>query len=211
VELNTWSGDDLDAARAAFGRIPPVEDASVDFRMKYLWLGGLVASAEGDWATAVERHTRALQLGERSVPGSIMVNTYRCLLARTLRLAGRTDDAADRLLSALEAVSSSPAPRSWAAHSTWVVESSAGLLAAAGAAEPAARLMAAASALRVELDAPMPYWDRPRFEPDLQRVRDQLGSADFEAAWSRGLELDLDRAVRLAQAELAALTDRSSA
>ena len=48
----------------------------------------------------------------------------------------------------------------------------------------------------------MPYWDRPRHDADLQRIRDQLGDAGFDAAWSAGLELDLSGALRLARAEL---------
>ena len=122
-----------------------------------------------------------------------------------MRWSGRTDEAAARFERALTFLPRTRATRRWAGHSTWVVESVAGLLAEVGAVEPAARLMAAAHRGRRELDAPMPYWDRRRYEPDLQRIREQLDDAKFDAAWSSGLELDLPTAFRLAQDELSAL------
>jgi hypothetical protein len=91
-----------------------------------------------------------------------------------------------------------------------VVESVAGLLGEVGAVEPAAQLMGSAHHSRCELDAPMPYWDRPRHDPDLQRIRNDLGDTNFDAAWSSGLELDLLTAVQLAQAELSKLVGISA-
>jgi hypothetical protein len=88
-----------------------------------------------------------------------------------------------------------------------VVESVAGLLADVGAVELAARLMGSAHRSRGELDAPMPYWDRPRHDPDMQRIRDHLGDTDFDSAWSSGVELDLRTAIRLAQAELSKMCE----
>ncbi len=47
VELDIWS-DDLEGARSAFERIPALDDAPLEFRVKRLWLGGQLAGAEGD-------------------------------------------------------------------------------------------------------------------------------------------------------------------
>jgi hypothetical protein len=178
--------------------------------MKRLWLEGQLAGADGNWDRAIECHTLAVELVERSMPGSIVANTYRCLLGWTMRWSGRTGDAAARFAQALTFLPTTGATRRWAGHSTWVVESVAGLLAEVGAVEPAARLMAAAHHGRCELNAPMPYWDQPRYEPDLQRIRDQFGDTNFDAAWSSGLEVDLPTAVRLAQAELSKLIGHAS-
>jgi predicted ATPase/DNA-binding winged helix-turn-helix (wHTH) protein len=210
VELNIWSGHDLDVARSVFDRVPAFDDASLEFRMKRLWLEGQLAGADGNWDRAIDCHTRAVELGERAMRGSIMANTFRCLLGWTLRWSGRTGEAAARFAQALTFLPRTGATRRWASHSTWVVESVAGLLAEVGAVEPAARLMAAAHHSRCELNAPMPYWDQPRHEPDLQRIRDQLGDTTFDAAWTSGLELDLSIAVRLAQAELSQLIGHAS-
>ena len=209
IELDIWS-DDLEGARSAFERVPALDDAPLEYRVKRLMLGGQLAGAEGNWDRAIEWHTLAVELCERSMPGSIMANTQRCLLGWTMRWSGRKGEAAARFERALTFLPRTHAPRRWAGHSTWVVESVAGLLAEVGAVEPAARLMAAAHRGRRELDAPMPYWDRPRYEPDLQRIRDQLDDAKFDAAWSRGLELELPTAFRLAQDELSGLIGHES-
>jgi predicted ATPase/DNA-binding winged helix-turn-helix (wHTH) protein len=205
VELNIWSGYDLDVARSVFERVPAFDDASPEFRMKRLWLEGQLAGAEDNWERAIECHELAVELGERSMPGAIVANTYRCLLGWTLRWAGRYSEAAARFEQALTFLPAAGASRRWAGHATWAVESVAGLLAEVGAVEPAATLLGSAQHSRCELDAPMPYWDRPRYDPDLQRVRDRLGDINFDAAWSRGCELDLPAAVRLARAELSKL------
>jgi hypothetical protein len=207
VELNIWSGYDTDVARSVFERVPAFDDASVEFRMKRLWIEGQLAGADGNWDRAIECHTLAVELGELSMKGSIVANTFRCLLGWTMRWSGRTSEAAACFGQALAFLPRTGATPRWAGHSTWVVESAAGLLAEVGAVELAARLMASAHHGRCELDAPMPYWDRPRYEPDLQRIRDQLGDPNFDEAWSSGLELDLPTAVRLARAEL---IDRAS-
>jgi predicted ATPase/DNA-binding winged helix-turn-helix (wHTH) protein len=209
IELDIWS-DDLEGARAAFERVPALEDAPLEYRVKRLMLGGQLAGAQGNWDRAIEWHTLAVELCEGSMPGSIMANTQRCLLGWTMRWSGRKGEAAVRFERALTFLPRTHAPRRWAGHSTWVVESVAGLLAEVGAVEPAARLMAAAHRGRRELDAPMPYWDGPRYERDLQRIREQLDDAKFDAAWSRGLELELPTAFRLAEDELSGLIGRES-
>jgi predicted ATPase/DNA-binding winged helix-turn-helix (wHTH) protein/tetratricopeptide (TPR) repeat protein len=209
IELDIWSND-LEGARSAFERVPASDDAPLEYRVRRLWLGGQLAGAVGDWDTAIDWQELAVELCEQSVPGSILANTHRCLLGWTMRWSGRADEAAARFERALTFLPKTSATRQWAGHSTWVVESVAGLLAEVGAVEPAARLMAAAHRERRELDAPMPYWDRARYEPDLQRIREQLDDAKFDAAWSNGLELELPTAFQLAQDELSRLIGRAS-
>lgn len=179
------------AARAAFDRVPEFDDAPLEFRLKRWWLGGLLAGTEGDRDTAVDWHARAVALGDRAMPGAILTNTYRCLLGWAMRHAGRSSDAAamfDRSVGFLRRSRSAPG---WASHAAWVLESVAGFLASVGKAESAAELIASADRARSELDAPMPYWDLARFEPDLQRARNGLDASSFEAAWRRWLGLEL--------------------
>jgi predicted ATPase len=208
VELNVWSGDDVAAARAVFDRIPEFDDAPLEFRMKRWWLGGLLVGAEGDWETAVDWHARAVDLCDRAMPGAILANTYRCLLGWAMRYAGRSTEAAIMLDRSVGFLPSSRSAPGWASHATWVLESVAGLLASVGRAEPSVELIAAADQARRELDAPMPYWDRARYEPDLERAREGLAASSFDAAWTRGLGLELGAAFELARDELNELTTR---
>ena len=56
----------------------------------------------------------------------------------------------------------------------------------------------------------MPYWDRTRYDPDLQRVRDALTPSSFDTSWTHGTGLDLRSAFDLAHDELADLITRPS-
>ena len=55
IELDIW-GDDLEGARSAFERVPALDDAPLEYRVRRLWLGGQLAGAEGDWGRAIEWH-----------------------------------------------------------------------------------------------------------------------------------------------------------
>ena len=46
IELDIWS-DDLEGARSAFERVPALDDAPLEFRVKRLMLGGQLAGAKG--------------------------------------------------------------------------------------------------------------------------------------------------------------------
>ena len=109
IELDIW-GDDLEGARSAFERVPALDDAPLEYRVRRLWLGGQLAAAVGDWDTAIDWQDLAVELCERSVPGSILANTHRCVLGWTMRWSGRTGEAAARFERALDLPAQDPAP-----------------------------------------------------------------------------------------------------
>jgi hypothetical protein len=68
----------------------------------------------------------------------------------------------------------------------------AGLWAAVGRAEPAARLFGAERALRTGVAAP---WFVERYEQDVAAARAARGEAAFAAAWAEGQAMTLEQAV----------------
>jgi tetratricopeptide (TPR) repeat protein len=74
---------------------------------------------------------------------------------------------------------------------------------AIGQARPdrAARLLAAAQALRASIGVPLPPVDRPAVEAAVQAARAALGDAAYDAAWSAWQALSLDEVVAEALAE----------
>jgi hypothetical protein len=122
------------------------------------------------------------------------------LVAWSFRAAGDTRAAASWLGTSLEWVRR----RGVLAQATWVVESAAGLLAAAGWATAAAELFGAAARSREETGA-MPEWDLPVYLADVALARGALAPAEFAAAWERGAALDISAAAELAAEHLAGL------
>jgi hypothetical protein len=64
--------------------------------------------------------------------------------------------------------------------------------------ERSARLIAAASALRTQIGAPILSRERAQQEDQIRDLRAQLSDEVFEAAWEAGQKLSLDEAVALA-------------
>ena len=62
----------------------------------------------------------------------------------------------------------------------------------------AARLFGAAEALREDAAAPMMGMERPEYDAEVDRLRDQLDERAIRSAWAEGRELDADRAVAFA-------------
>ncbi|HEU5431420.1 MAG TPA: tetratricopeptide repeat protein, partial [Thermomicrobiales bacterium] len=79
----------------------------------------------------------------------------------------------------------------------------------ASAPATAARVMAAATALRTESALPLPSVHRAAHERDVARLRDALDPVVFDARWTEGVALSLDEVVRQVR-ELVAL-DRHAA
>ena len=74
----------------------------------------------------------------------------------------------------------------------------ASVLATAGKAEPATRLLAAAAALSDELGAGKRAFVAERNEVTLEKIRARIDEATFDAAWEAGQVLKPDEAVALA-------------
>jgi predicted ATPase/transcriptional regulator with XRE-family HTH domain len=70
-----------------------------------------------------------------------------------------------------------------------------GLAALADRAERAARLLAAADALRVALGAPLPLVERAGYERAVADLRAALGEGQFAEAWATGRALSLEEAI----------------
>jgi predicted ATPase len=81
----------------------------------------------------------------------------------------------------------------------WCLEA---VAAAGGQAQPeqAGRLFAAADALRLAIDAPLPQAERADYERALASVCAALGESAFDAAWQAGRALPVDAALAEAQA-----------
>ena len=65
--------------------------------------------------------------------------------------------------------------------------------AARGRPRSAARLWAAAEALREEIGAPLKDPERARYEPLVAKARDALGEEAFAKAWDEGRRLTPER------------------
>jgi non-specific serine/threonine protein kinase len=81
------------------------------------------------------------------------------------------------------------------------LESIAGVAAARGDPERAARLYGAAAALRRQIDAPVEGWERPVYERGVELARAGLSAEAFEAAWSAGSALPFADIIAEALAE----------
>ena len=85
----------------------------------------------------------------------------------------------------------------------WCLE---GVAAASGndRSEQATRLFAAADALRVAINVPLPHAERPDYDRAVAFVRSTMGDAAFDTAWSGGAVLSMEGAI--AEAQLLAST-----
>ena len=79
-----------------------------------------------------------------------------------------------------------------------VVESLAGVVAAGGAGDIAARLWGAASAVRGVEGWPLPPVVRADYDRDVAAARTQFGETAFAAAWAEGRAMTLEQAIAYA-------------
>jgi hypothetical protein len=82
----------------------------------------------------------------------------------------------------------------------WMFESIAGLAAEVGLLDEAATLFGAADRWRKELLGPMPAWDLPRYQSDLDGLRARSQPESFNAHWNRGAALSWEESVAAARA-----------
>ena len=149
----------------------------------------------GDAATAGPLFERSLTLFEQ-VGDDLGVAYARLGLARVAHRLGAFSVAAAHYLAALAM------RREFGDRRGLVecVEGLAGVAAVTGQAERAVRLLAAASAARETLGAPLPAGARAGYEQAVASARGTLGADRFAAAWAVGRVLTLDEAGVLASA-----------
>jgi tetratricopeptide (TPR) repeat protein len=76
-----------------------------------------------------------------------------------------------------------------------LLEDLAGVLLARGDPGMAARILSSAVAYRTAIGAPALEWRQPAHDRTIARLRESLGPDGYEAAWSAGAALSIDRAV----------------
>lgn len=82
--------------------------------------------------------------------------------------------------------------------SAWCLERLAEIALALGQAEKAARVFGAAAVARASIGSVIDSVDRPEYARNLAALREQLGTARFDAAWAQGSALTLEQAIELA-------------
>ena len=151
---------------------------------------GQVALARGDTSAAETYLEEGLrQLRDQGFTWRLS-ETLRCLgdLARD---RGELDNALERYRESVE-LAHEHGDRLFLAHALGGLAS---IAVARGRPERAARLFAAANAVREQLDASIDGWDRPAYERYLAATRDGLSAEEFTAAWAEGSLLSLDAVV----------------
>jgi DNA-binding CsgD family transcriptional regulator len=116
-------------------------------------------------------------------------------LAHLARLDGELDAADDLAHAGLELSAGTPMPPDLAGH----LDAVAGVAAAEESYEEAARLLAAAEALRRRVGSVPLSWDRAGRDADVEAARQALGPEAFAAAWAEGEALSAGDAVAYAQ------------
>jgi predicted ATPase/DNA-binding SARP family transcriptional activator len=156
---------------------------------------GLIARRRRDLDRARELHTEALAFWER--PGYLggLAFTRSCL-GFVAEEAGDVDTARDHHLAALDAALAQADPRAVALG----FEGLAGVAAARGHADHAARLLGAAHARRAATGVPLPEVERHDVDRIHATATDILGADLVAAAHAAGAALDGDAAVELARA-----------
>jgi predicted ATPase len=76
-----------------------------------------------------------------------------------------------------------------------LLEDLSGVLVARGRPELATRVLSSAVAYRSEIEAPAHEWRQPALDRTMARLLESLGPDAYEAAWSAGSTLSIDRAV----------------
>jgi predicted ATPase/class 3 adenylate cyclase len=154
---------------------------------------GLVALSQGDYARAeplLEESLAALkEVGDRR-------NVCKALYAFGDLAAGRRDYARAVLHYEESLGISIELGIPW--FTALCLERLAGVAAATGNAERAARVFGTAGTLREAIAAPMPAYFRALYKRDLADTRARLGEERFETAWSEGHAMPLEKAISTA-------------
>lgn len=147
---------------------------------------GQIAMAGGDVVTAEQHLTEALRRQRQLGFAWGLGDTLR-YLGDLARDRGDYDTAQSAYRESLD-LANDHGDRRFLAET---LGSMAGLAAAQGQPERAARLFGAAAALREQIDTPVEGWERPAFERGLELTRAALSVDAFDAAWSAGAALSL--------------------
>jgi tetratricopeptide (TPR) repeat protein len=150
---------------------------------------GDVATYQGDYLRALALNEESLALAQTLDSGS----RARSLLHLGLSLREVGDLA--RARRALQESLSLHRERSNRGAIAWCLEGLAGVACAEGLPAQAARLFAAADALREAIGFPVPVGRRGRRERDMTAAREALGEAAFMSLWESGRCIALDRVV----------------
>ena len=161
----------------------------------------------GDLESGVAGLREALAGFSRLSPMDVWTNTTRASLAKALRSLGRYAEAAQLMDDALSFCVDSDAERIWA-HGSWILETSAGLIAEHGDPHAASVIFGAAEACRVATDAEMPVWDLVQYEKDLGILTGRIGEAERAQAWGSGRSMAPEEAAAFARGHLRRLADR---
>ena len=186
----------LDEALARYQELEPALVAGPVYVSQTLLRRGEAALAGGDLAGAA----RYLEEAERRQ----RAQSFAWGLSETLRYLGDLARARGDLDAALGCYRESLALAGERGDPLWAADALdgvAGVAAARGQAERAARLFGAAAALREQLGAAVVPWEHPARERDLAAARAALEPAAFEAAWAAGAALPLEAAVAEALAD----------
>lgn len=158
------------------------------------WMCGELGDRERDQALLAETLS-----GARATSNEQMVGQALHGLAFHANEAGRFEEALDYLHESYE-IHCNLGERPQIPD---VLNRLASVLATAGKADPATRLLAAAAALSDELGAGKRAFVAERNEVTLEKIRDRIDKATFDVAWEAGHVLHPDEAVVLALAEFA--------
>jgi tetratricopeptide (TPR) repeat protein len=161
----------------------------------------------GDLESGVAGLREALAGFSRLSPMDVWTNTTRASLAKALRSLGRYAEAAQLMDDALSFCVDSDAERIWA-HGSWILETSAGLIAEHGEPHAASVIFGAAEACRVATDAEMPVWDLVQYEKDLGILTGRIGEAERAQAWGSGRSMAPEEAAAFARGHLRRMADR---
>jgi predicted ATPase/DNA-binding XRE family transcriptional regulator len=155
----------------------------------------------GRHEAAMDACTKALRLAKEGGRISVIAGAQE-MLGRQLLERGDFAQTAPLVAASLRV--------SWEMGNTWnltpMLEVAAAVVAAGGHAESAARLFAAAAALREAMPYPLGVLERPAHERRLAQLNAALGEAAFTRAWTTGKVQSLDVSVAEARAVLATMT-----
>ncbi len=186
----------LDEALARYQELEPALVAGPVYVSQTLLRRGEAALAGGDLAGAA-RYLEEAERRQRALGFAWGLSETLRYLGDLARARGDLDAALGRYRESLALAGERGDPRLAAA----ALDGVAGVAAARGQAERAARLYGAAAALREHLGATVVPWEHPARERDLAAARAALEPAAFEAAWAAGAALPLEAAVAEALAD----------
>jgi len=151
---------------------------------------GLAALWQGDHALAGERLEQSLAMYRSEGD--------RRYIALVLHALGRLAQAQGDRTAAMKHFRESLTIRKKTGAKRGIAESLGGIACVIEAAEKAARLLGASSALREAIGAPVPPVERDPYNECIAATRARLGEAAFGAAWAEGRAMTLEQAIAYA-------------